>query len=116
MEGRFREASQRWSRGGARGRAVRAARTREAKGHRPGPTTRAPPSVAGRGQGERSESSALGKWNPTPPGTRKHGPDSPKSPRWSAERRGILRQDAAAFRKGAELGAPFGAPPPPLYA
>src|SRR5215213_7644691 len=68
--------------------------------------------MAGRGQGGRSESSALGKWNPTPPGARKHGPDSPKSPQWSAERRGILRQDAAAFRKGAELGAPFGAPPP----
>src|SRR5215204_766895 len=78
-------------------------RHREAKGHRPGSTTRALPSMAGRGQGERGESLALGGGNTALPCRRKHGPDSQKSPRWSAERRGILRQDAAASRKGADI-------------
>ena len=71
-------------------------RHREAKGHRPGSTTRALPSMAGRGRGERGESPVLGEWETTPPCRRKHGPDSQKSPRWSAERRARLRQARAA--------------------
>src|SRR5215213_4498383 len=42
-------------------------------------------------------------WETALPCRRKRGPDSQKSPRWSAERRGILRQDAAASCKGAEV-------------
>jgi hypothetical protein len=114
MEGRFREASQKWGRGGARGRAVRAARTREAKGHRPGPTRRALPSMAGRGRGERGESPALGEWEyhtALPPEARSR---QPKIAARSAGRRSVLSpEDAPRFsQEGAAVVAPFGAPPP----
>jgi hypothetical protein len=84
--------------------------TGEAKGHRPGPSTRALPSMAGRGRGERGESPALGSGNTTPPRRRKHGSWSQKSSRWSAERRGIPRKDAAD-RARCGHSAPVGAPP-----
>jgi len=48
---------------------------REASGTRPGGNTTAPPSMAGRETGERSESSALGVGNANPPVSRKRGPE-----------------------------------------
>jgi hypothetical protein len=107
MEGRFREASQKWGRGGARGRAVRAARTREAKGHRPGPTRRALPSMAGRGRGERDESPALGEWEyhtALPPEARSR---QPKIAAWSAGRRSVpfVKGTGRVSVRGAAVGA-----------
>src|SRR5215217_6480088 len=115
MQGRFREASQKWGRGGARGRAVRAARTREAKGHRPGPTTRALPSMAGRGQGERGESLALGGGRPlclaagsTVPTAKNRRGGAPRGVRAFAKARAASpRRDAATKRCAARRSAPL---------
>jgi hypothetical protein len=94
---------------GACCRAARHRRHREAKGHRPGPTRRALPSMAGRGRGERGESPALGEWETTPPRRRKHGPDSQKSPHWSAGRRSVLSPEDApcVSQERAAVEAPF---------
>src|SRR5215210_4663197 len=115
MEGRFREASQKWGRGGARGRAVRAARPREAKGHRPGPTRRALSSMAGRGRGERGESPALGEWEhhtALPPEARSRQPKIAALERRKAQRPLRQRTRRVSRQGGAAVVAPFGAPPP----